>query len=195
MIQLPRYQKSVIVGILLSDGHLASTKPHENPRLEFKQSYKNSAYVLFVFSIVSHYCNILPYLKKSIRKDKIHTALAFYTRGLPCFNELRSLFYVNKVKRVPEDIYNLLTPVALAHLIMGDGSAKQYGLILCVDSYSIVEVVRLMNVLLIKYNINSRLRYHTPTQPLIYIRQHSMFILQELVKNYMVKSMMYKIGL
>lgn len=49
MIQLPPYQKSVVIGVLLSDGHLASTKPHENPRLEFKQSSKNSAYVWFVF--------------------------------------------------------------------------------------------------------------------------------------------------
>jgi hypothetical protein len=45
MTQLPPYHKSVVIGILLSDGHLASTKPHENPRLEFKQSSKNSAYV------------------------------------------------------------------------------------------------------------------------------------------------------
>ena len=58
MIVLPSYQRSVVIGVLLSDGHLASTKPHENPRLEFKQSLKSSAYVLFVFSILSHYCNI-----------------------------------------------------------------------------------------------------------------------------------------
>lgn len=31
MIALPPYQKSVIVGILLSDGNLSSAKPHENP--------------------------------------------------------------------------------------------------------------------------------------------------------------------
>ena len=149
---------------------------------------------MFFFSTLSHYCNVLAYYKTSVRKDKIHTALAFYTRGLPCFNELRHLFYVNKVKRVPEDIYNLLTPVALAHLIMGDGSAKQYGLLLCVDSYSVVEVVRLMNVLLIKYNLESTLRYHTPTQPRIYIRQRSMTILRELVKDHIIESMLYKIG-
>uniref|UniRef100_UPI0022388368 LAGLIDADG endonuclease n=1 Tax=Ramaria cf. rubripermanens TaxID=2016387 RepID=UPI0022388368 len=195
MILLPPYQKSVVIGILLSDGNLASTKPHENPRLEFKQSSKNSAYVWFVFSILSHYCNVYPYSVINVRKEKVHSALALYTRGLPCFNELRSLFYINKVKRVPEDIYNLLTPVALAHLIMGDGSAKQHGLILCVDSYKIVDVVRLMNVLLIKYNLECTVRNHSPTQPRIYIRQRSMPILRELVKSHIIKSMLYKIGL
>jgi hypothetical protein len=39
MIALPSYYKGV--GILLSDGHLASGKPHENPHLAFKQSLKN----------------------------------------------------------------------------------------------------------------------------------------------------------
>ncbi len=35
--------------------------------------------------------------------------------------ELYHLFYFNKVKRVPSDL-SLLTPLALAHLIMQDGS-------------------------------------------------------------------------
>lgn len=42
MIALPPYQKSVVVGILLSDGNLSSAKPHENPHLTFKQGLMNS---------------------------------------------------------------------------------------------------------------------------------------------------------
>lgn len=49
MIVLPFYQKSVIIGILLSDGHLASGKPHENPRLEFKQSLKKISLCFICF--------------------------------------------------------------------------------------------------------------------------------------------------
>lgn len=78
---------------------------------------------------------------------------------------------------------------------MGDGSAKQHGLILCVDSYSIADIVRLMNVLLIRYDLNCRIRHHTSTQPRIYIKQRSMPILRVLVKSHMTKSMLYKIGL
>ena len=37
----------------------------------------------------------------------------------------------------PHNIYELLTPIALAHLIMGDGSVSRHGLILCTDSYSV----------------------------------------------------------
>ena len=87
MIVLPPFQKSVVVGILLSDGNLSSSKSHENPHLTFKQGLNNSKYVLFVYSILSHYCNLYPNVVKSIRKDQIHYALYFRTRGLPCFND------------------------------------------------------------------------------------------------------------
>src|SRR4051812_34204473 len=92
---------------------------------------------------------------------------------MPCITELHSLFYLNKVKVIPSNIYDLLTPVALAHLIMGDGSAKQYSLRICTDSYSIQDVVRLMNVLIIRYELDCTLRFHTPTQPRIHIKQNS----------------------
>ena len=98
MIAIPPYQKSVIVGILLSDGNLSSAKPHENPHLTFKQGLINSNYVWFVYSILSHYCNVYPSEFKSIRKDRTHVGVYFRTRGLPCFNVLRSLFYIDSKK-------------------------------------------------------------------------------------------------
>lgn len=115
---------------------------------------------------------------------------------MPCFSELHSLFYVNKVKVIPDSIYDLLTPIALAHWICGDGKAasKVGGLILCTDSYSVQEVVQLMNVLMIKYRLECTLRFHTPTQPRIYIRQRSMNLLRTIVTPHMNVSMLYKLG-
>jgi hypothetical protein len=114
---------------------------------------------------------------------------------MPCFTELYYLFYPNGVKIIPEDIYNLLTPVALAHLIMGDGSVKPHGLILCTDSYSLKDVVRLMNVLIIKYRLECTLRFYPKNQYRIYIKQSSMPILRSIVISFMTKSMLYKIDL
>jgi len=127
-------------------------------------------------------------VKNSRTHDSIvHWGLFFRTRSLPCFNEFYSLFYINKVKIIPEDIYNLLSPVALAHLIMGDGSSREFGLEICTDCYSVKDVVRLMNVLIIRYNLECTLHYHRPTQPRIYIRQRSMPLLRELVRPHMEK--------
>jgi hypothetical protein len=79
---------------------------------------------------------------------------------MPCITELRSLFYPNGIKIIPEDIYNMLTPVALAHMIMGDGSVKSHGLNLCTNSYSIQDVILLMNVLIIRYKLDCNLRLY-----------------------------------
>ena len=79
---------------------------------------------------------------------------------MPCITELYSLFYPEKVKIVPHNIYELLTPVALAHLIMGDGSWQCHGLMICTDSYNIKDVVRLINVFIIRYRLECTLRVH-----------------------------------
>lgn len=76
---------------------------------------------------------------------------------------------------------------------MGDGVAKKYGLIICTNSYSIADIIRLINVLIIKYRLECTIRYHTPTQPRIYISERSMPILRNIIKPYMVKSMLHKI--
>jgi hypothetical protein len=99
--------------------------------------------------------------------------------------------YVTKVL----NIYDLLTPVALAHWIQGDGVARSHGLIICTDSYKVEDVAKLINVLKIRYNIDCILRFHTPTQPRITIRAKSMEILRKLVMPYMHDSMLYKLGL
>lgn len=51
MVKLPSYQESVVIGLILSDGYLISAKPHENPSLNLKQSFKNSCMVCFFHSL------------------------------------------------------------------------------------------------------------------------------------------------
>lgn len=194
MIVLPPYQYSVLVGLLLSDGWLSlSTKTSVNARFGFRQSSAQFEYVWFVFNDLSHYCERYPYSYASVRRGIAFYHITITTRVLPCFTELYSIFYPNKVKVIPEDIYNMLTPVALAHMIMGDGSVQRHGLTICTDSYTLPDVVRLMNVLMIRYELDCRLRMRTPTQTRIYIRQGSMSKLRTIVGPYTYPSMMFKL--
>lgn len=129
------------------------------------------------------------------RYGKILYAIELITRSLPCFTQLHSLFYVNGVKIKPptEVLYNLLTPIALAHLIMGDGCKYSRGLIICTDSYTVEDVVKLMNVLIIRYRLDCTLRLDRPNKPRIYIRERSMTTLRSIVIPYMHSSMLYKL--
>jgi hypothetical protein len=112
---------------------------------------------------------------------------------MPCLTELHSLFYPAGKKEISYNIYELLTPVAFTHLIMGDGSSSRSGLVLCTDSYKLIDVIRLMNVLIIRYRLECKLRYHTPTQPRIYIRECSIPLLRTILKPYMCSTMLYKL--
>lgn len=79
------------------------------------------------------------------------------------------MFYVEGIKVVPQEIYHLLSPVALAHWISCDGAGiKQGGLLLCTDGFTVPEVCKLMNVLMIRYGLNCTLQYYAGL-PRIYI--------------------------
>ena len=188
---------SIIVGKLLSDGWLekSSASQNSNTRFKFKQAISRSDYVVSSFMVLSHYCSNIPYTIKGKRKGIILYSLEFSTRYLPCFNEIYDLFYKDKVKIIPYNIYDLLTPIAISHLIMGDGAKLNKGLVLCTDSFTIQEVITLMNVLKIKYDINSTIQGIKNQRPRIYILQESMPKLINIVRPYFLPSMLYKFNL
>ena len=198
MIILPPYQKSVIVGLLLSDGWLSLSKSNTikngNARLGFKQSLDKFEYVWHVFNCLNHYCERYPYPYSSSRGGKNYSSITVTTRALPCFTELYNIFYINNKKVIPYNIYDILTPAALAHLIMGDGTSQSGGLRICTDSFEIQDVVKLINVLIVRYRLITTL--HTDRGRFrVYISKKSMPLLQSIVMPYMVSSMMYKLGL
>ena len=66
----------------------------------------------------------------------------------------------------------MLSPVTLAHWIIGDGTAHS-GLFICTDSFFLKEVVLLMNILNICYCLESSIKYHRENAPRIYIKARS----------------------
>jgi len=76
---------------------------------------------------------------------------------------------------------------------MCDGTAhKHKGLTLCTDCFSMQDVVLLMNVLLIKYNIFSSIN-KSKGLPRIYISRKEMVKLRKVVDDYIIPFSIYKI--
>lgn len=194
IIQLTDHSLSIFVGILLSDAWLIHLKPHWSPKVEFCQSIKHFDYFWHVFRALAHYCHSYPCLVLKKARGLIYPALQFETRALACFNELLHLFIVNGVKAVPTTIFDLLTPVALAHWIIGDGFSRNGGVGLATDSYSISDCVLLLNVLIIKYDLDVILYMHMG-KPRLLIKKSSMGKLRSLVLDHMPSSMHYKLCL
>ena len=79
---------------------------------------------------------------------------------------------------------------------MKDGSVSRHGLLLCTNSYSVQDVVQLINVLIIRYRLECNLRLQKQNNQIgyrIYIQQSSMASLLNIVSPYMYPSMLYKL--
>jgi hypothetical protein len=98
----------IFIGIIISDASV-SRQGYGDARLQFKQGYNNFFYFYFVFFNLSHYCAKLPYTTRTGIGKNVHTGLGFTTRSLPCITLLYNMFYVNKVKVIPSNLYDLLS--------------------------------------------------------------------------------------
>ena len=76
---------------------------------------------------------------------------------------------------------------------MGDAQRRDFGLVLCTDSFTLRETVLLVNVLIIRYNFICTIRANNPGQYRIYISEKSLTSLQKIVMPHIDSSMVYKI--
>lgn len=190
-----------MVGIMLSDGHIARRSLTSNPRFIFSQSGKKEKwpYFLLVFDLFKIFCTIdyNYYIKTWIDENtkEEYTSISITTMQLPCFIEIHNTWYINGKKRVPENIMDILTPVGLAHWIMGEGSRHNLGLHLSVYAFTSEEVQLLINVLDSKFGLKCSIHKHSTIggKPRIYIWQESMIKLRLLVNEHIIPSMKYKL--
>jgi hypothetical protein len=184
-----------MVGILLSDGYIEK-KENWNPRLSLHQSFKNSEYLWSVFNNLSVYCSSYPFLKKTIKRGKLFYSLEFQTRQLKSLNVIYNLFYIEniktKIKSISPELFHYIDYIAIAHWIQGDGAKRNKGIILCTDCFSIKEVVLLMNILLIKFNIKSTIHFDN-NKPRIFINKIEIDKIKHQIKPYFVNRFLYKI--
>jgi hypothetical protein len=201
--KISSYYYSIFIGLLLSDGWSYIPARHNNEinlnaRIKFRQPYTNLEYILAVFNTISQYCDRYPYHYVGLRNGKRVHDVIIRTRCLPCFTELHSMFYSGKEKIVPQNIYDLLTPIALAHWVRGSGTELQgRGLKLCIGSFNNQSIagVTLMNVLMIKYRLKCSLQLGEK-KSWIYIYRSSMETLKRNIKQpYLISGLSYRVGL
>lgn len=187
-------QRSIIIGILLSDGWV-QRKIGWNSRIGFKQSMKNFEFFWNVYTHLSLLSSNYPSLSNNIKRGKLFFSISFHTRQLICLNEFYCLFYNDiKIKSIKPELYHYLDYISLAYWIMGDGSKRNKGITLCTDSFSYKEVIILMNILKIKFDINSSI-HKEKNKPRIYINDKELSKVLYFIKPYFVKSMLYKLSL
>ena len=211
-IFIPQYTSELITGMLLSDGSLYFVG--KSARFNIEQKHKD-----FVFDIWNE-LNSLGIVGKSptpavgvlniYGKLTRVTTYRFTTFTLPYFTNLHLQWYkpnlipdvrVKYIKTLPRNISELITARSLAFWLAGDGTfEKGRGRItLCTDNFSEDEVIQLSSILSNNFNISSSLRSITSKFNKIYFRlvipTSQLSKVQNLVKPFMPKAMLYRIGL
>lgn len=188
LIKIPTNKMSVFIGILLSDASLQ--KGRGDARLQFKQKYSQFEYLYSVFFKLSHYCSKGPYVTKAILHKKVHHALCFTTRSLPCITELYHLFYIEGKKTIPKNLFYLLTWEALVHWISGDGTYSS-GVTIQTQCFTVKELVLIVNVLIIKFGLECNI-HKQDNYSVIYIKSKSIKKNLHNMLPYIHPTMLYK---
>lgn len=205
------YQFQALIGLILGDGHINQQKSRAvssgvsrvgnrtcNSRFQFAQTTAHSEYLFFVFNVLANLCSAKPFFYSKYHKvfKQYNNGYFFNTMTLPCFNYFRDIFYVDGIKIVPSNIYELLTPIGLAFWIMDDGTyhKRDHYLILCTDNFTHNDVYRLIYVLENKFHLSCRTE-RKGSSLRIAIKSKSMDTLRFLVKDHIHYSFLYKLGL
>ena len=187
----------IIFGSLLGDGCLI--KHRKNAYFKLKLSIRQLSYLLYVFKDLCYITNSYPKLEIGKRNDTITFGIYFLTRQLNCLENLHKIWYDKKIKILPplDILYFSLTPRAIAHWIMRDGSFRDHGLTLYTNNFTIQEVNTLISILRYKYGISCNLHLKKGNYriyPTIYITAKGLKTLKPLIIMYIHSSILYKLG-
>lgn len=189
--------QEIVIGKILGDASI-----RKEGILNFTQSIKQKEYIEHCYNLFKNYTKSGIKLNLNKRNNKINEILYFETCAI--FKEYLPFFYKQKegsnarIKIIPSNIYELLTPRGLAYWIMDDGTYKG-AVILCTHSFTEEEVLLLMNVLITKFNLDCKIRKIKIRDTglfwsTILIKSNSTYKLWDLVGEYILPSMYYKFG-
>lgn len=173
-----------MIGTLLGDGYLDKTTCGYSLRIHHGVIQKE--YVDYKYSLVKDFVNSHP--KQSGK------SYYFRTVSHPSLFDLRKVFYPERHKILPKDfLKDNFDSFALAIWIMDDGSKEGNQMRINTQSFTFQENLWLIKFLQAKFGIEARINLDKGKYRLR-IRSKSMNSLKNLIKPYIIPSMLYKLS-
>lgn len=209
---LPDKLKQALVGDLLGDGYLGYRKKDKNGKVIGNviyamtlKMYDYADYLLKeIYSPICTNNSLRPWPNpKTGQTPKQYT---FSSRALASLTQIHKDWYIwsnilNKfIKIVPLNISELLTPIGLAHWIMGDGYFSENTVYLCTDNFTKEEVDLLILTLNTNFGLKASLKRRIKSNKEVCWRirfssqSENILKLRSLVLPYIIDSMKYKLG-
>lgn len=195
-------QKDLLVGTLLGDGNLQTLTGGNTWRYRAVHKLAHESYINHKYELLKDFCQTPPKLSNvtDLRTNKVYSRYTFQTITSDEFRYYGQLFYVQQAdsswkRQIPANLYQILTPRALAYLYMDDGALKWRGksnaVRICTDSFEINEIYHLKDVLQTKFSLKVSLQKKDDIQRLC-ILEESYQKLNELIVPYLLPCMYYK---
>lgn len=184
-VEVTDFQKSMIIGTILGDGHVLKTTMGYCLRL--KHGLKQIKLLEWKHQILSSIATPI-----KIYQDSCY----FRTVTHPVFAGFRNMFYVDNTKIVPSNLESIIDPVALATWIMDDGTNElghSRSLRINTQCFSLQEHKELQRILQAKFEIITTLNRDRDMYRLR-VAKSSMDKLIKLVSPYIIPSMFYKLS-
>lgn len=196
---LPSHQFGVTIGSLLGDACLECRSVGKrypvSARLRIHQSEKQKEYVFWKYDQLKDIVFKEPrriLVSHDSMRNKDHYSWYFHTKTLEDLGELYHYFYLDKVKILPEDVLQLLTPRALAVWFMDDGSNTNESYTISTHNFSIKDQERIVEFLKKRFNIAATITKDRSKFKLG-IGRHEYKKLNSVIEPYIIPSMIYKI--
>jgi len=98
--------------------------------------------VWYLYELLSSVCTAKPFIRYRYHPvtNRIYSAWEFRSNQIQAITYLRRIFYPNGVKIIPASIKPLFTSLSLAIIIMDDGTARDGGIRIQTNGFSVADV-------------------------------------------------------
>jgi len=194
-INLSQSQEEIINGCLLGDGRLECRSKKSNARLRVHHGIKQKNLIFWKYKIFKELVSCPPrkiICGRDIERDKEHYSWYFHTVTMSKLGSFYNRFYKNKIKKLPKQIFEIVTPLSLAVWIMDDGCFDRNSIILNTQNFSLSENKILKEMFDKKFGFCSSINKDRNKWRLRF-RKADFKKVRKLVKPYVIPSMRYKI--
>lgn len=179
----------IILGIMMGDGSMEHN--YKNARMSIAHGEKQKEYSYYIADKLS---NLNPHTYVSVSKldertGKRYTSYWVDLPANPAFNEICDHFYVNRIKRIPIELFDNFTWQSLAYMFMDDGSKAHCGGQLATNCFTTEDLQKFQDFLLRKFNIETTIC----KRQTLYIKAKSFRHMKSHIEPYMCECTKYKI--
>lgn len=194
LILLSQEEHDLILGSLMGDSSIRQRE--KNSCFRVAHSIKQENYINWKLNILKEFLISEFQKRKRVINNREVTMIYLSTRTHPIFNYYRNLFYENGRKIITNKILNQLNPRSLAIWICDDGSYenKQGYIILCTNSYTLEEHRLMKEFFKERFNLEPTIGFRDKKYYYIRFKQDDTKKLIKIIKPFIPKSMLYKIG-